>query len=108
MFFKAKNLEKTLDLSKWDVRNCTDFAQMFGSSSVVDSNIGKWNLHTDASVVGMFSGTKFKGDLSSWSKKHQAEAKTEPKPEVDPSQGAPSLCKRSKRSKKSKPPRGSR
>jgi surface protein len=78
MFFGAKNLNKTLNLSNWEVQKCMDFSQMFGYSSVVDSNIGKWELHEDASVVSMFSGsTKFKGNLTGWSERHQDEAKAE-------------------------------
>jgi surface protein len=108
MFFGAKQLKKTLDLSNWDVRNCRDFSQMFVRSSVVDSNIGKWELHKDASVVSMFSGSQFKGNLSGWIKPHQDEAKDEVEAKAQVSTSRGGATSRGKKKPKKPPGVGAR
>ena len=75
MFSGAKALSAELDLSRWDVRKCMNLSSMFSKSSVVDSKIGTWKLHDDATVADMFWGAdKFEGDLSGWSDRHRIDA----------------------------------
>jgi len=67
MFGSAPNLSRTLDLSGWNIGECTDLRKMFAGSSVHDSGIGKWTLHPDATANYMFRYTQFRGNLENWS-----------------------------------------
>jgi surface protein len=74
MFGSAPNLSRTLDLSRWNIGECTQLRKMFAGSSVHDSGIGKWTLHPDATANYMFRYTQFRGNLENWSDKHRKEA----------------------------------
>jgi len=67
MFGSAPNLSRTLDLSRWNIGECTQLRKMFAGSSVHDSGIGRWTLHPDATANYMFRYTQFRGNLESWS-----------------------------------------
>ena len=80
MFTGAVSLRRELNLSRWNVRNCTDLCQMFAGSSITDSGIGKWTLHRDANTFLMLQACAFRGDLSGWhhTKRGMAAARSPP------------------------------
>jgi surface protein len=74
MLLNATQLSPKLVLSRWNVDECRVLSSMFASSSVTDSGIGKWVLHSDATTSSMLeNATLFRGDLS-WSDKHRRDA----------------------------------
>jgi hypothetical protein len=66
MFEGATSLSRELDLSRWDVRNCTGLSRMFAGSSIADGGIGTWTLHRHANTFLMLEDAPFEGDLSGW------------------------------------------
>jgi surface protein len=54
MFFECKNL-KSLDLSKWDVKNGGYFDSMFRSSGLESINLSGWSMNEAGTFVNAFS-----------------------------------------------------
>jgi surface protein len=55
------------DISKWDVSNVTNMANMFYQTQLFNQDIGKWDVSNVTNMSNMFSMSKsFNQDISKW------------------------------------------
>ena len=54
------------DIGAWDTSGVTTMYAMFWSASSFNQDIGNWAVHSVTNIGGLFSGSDFGQDLSSW------------------------------------------
>ena len=70
--FINRTLTDVEDISGWDVRNVINMRSMFqvssftGTSAVLNHRLSRWNTGSVTSMVYMFNGSNFSGDISGW------------------------------------------
>ncbi len=64
--FKAAALRNfNGDISKWDVSNVKNMADMFNGSTF-NGDISGWDVRSTTNIAGMFALSTFNGDISGW------------------------------------------
>lgn len=65
MFYNARKIFDTLDISNWDVSSVTNMSYMF-TGSTFTGDISKWNVSNVTDMSSMFNSAAFDGDISNW------------------------------------------